>query len=255
MKTYHPIQSRRRRHSMLTLLLLAGFSTTPAPAQTVVEVTTSTAAPAENILAAYTLADGANADKTISGWAWRNTTTDGLRDLGQRFVAPANALIDKITVLTLNTSGAGTQAADFTLTLYSFTATTSAGVVDRTLLQASGTMPAASIATNTWLTLNLPGSVALEQGVSYGFILHFNEAADDRSITLQQAENAAVTGYYRIQSTDGSTTFGTANTSLIFYVGTAAIPEPSTSLLFPALGAAAYALTRRRRHRHRPDRS
>jgi hypothetical protein len=251
MKTYNPILSLMRRFT-LALFVLAGFPALPASAQTVVDVTitTSATAPFENISSSYALTDASNANKNISGWAWRNNNTaDGLRNLGQRFVAAENAVIDKITVLTLNKSGDGTLNAGFTLTLYSFTKTTSDGIVDQTLLTATGAMPDTSIATDTWLTFNLSSGVALKQGISYGFILHFDEAADNRSITLQQAENAAVSGLYRIQNTDGSssTSFSTANTSLIFYVQTATVPEPSICALLSGVGGVAFALVRRRR--------
>jgi MYXO-CTERM domain-containing protein len=239
-----------KRIPLLTYaFLFVGFLWSVDSVNAQVIVSTSATAPTENISNSFVVSDTTN-----STWQWRYDTENGYRDLGQRFTAASDGVLDAITVQSYYTGGAGAVDSSFTLTVYSFTNTSSSAAIDQTLLTLTGTLPSDIITTKYFVTFDLPDTLDLESGVSYGFLLHFdNGPTSNQYISMAMGTSADYTipeGSYRIENsgTYPPSSFTTSQTtSLEYYVQV--IPEPSASTM--ALAAAAIlavaVLQRRRR--------
>lgn len=229
------------------LILPVVFLSVLAPASAQVVVTTASTAPTDNLLVSF-------ATDATAGIGWRadsrsEITSENWRDVGQLFVSPSDAVLDKITVVTSSGVNAPARGAAFTLTLYSFG--TGFSVANPEIIHTlTGTTPPGAIAGGTFLTFDLP-DVQLTAGVTYGFLLHFDSMADNRSIPLRlnNSSNAFAGGRLltRVNAGDGIPgALGTSTSSLEFYVQTAAIPEPGSVVLFAGVGALAFLFWSRR---------
>lgn len=228
--------------------LLTG-STLAASAQ--VTVSTSTTAPSENLLVSFNTG-------TSVGRGWRadsrsTITSEQWRDVGQIFVAPEDAVLKSITVVSSSGTDAPARGADFTLTLLSFG--TGFSVSNAEVLGTwSGVTPnPGAIPGGTFFTFNLPDT-QLTAGISYGFLLHFDAMADSRSIPLRFNGGSNVAEFTRhltrVNQTDGTLgSLTTSTSSLEFYVQATPIPEPSSSALLVGACALAIGSARRRARR------
>ena len=233
----------RRARSLLPVAFLAVL---PVAATAQITVATSTTAPSENLLVSFT-------SNTNSGRAWRANTSadsDQWRDVGQIFVAPEDAILNSITVVTSSGTNAPARGVDFTLTLYSFGTGFSASDA-QVLATWTGVTPdpGSAIPGGTYFTFEIPDT-QLAAGVTYGFLLHFDEMADNRTIALRYnggsnvAENTRhLTRINASDGTPGALVVGTS--SLEFYVQATPVPEPASVAFL--LGAAALVICGGRR--------
>ena len=228
---YIPITySIKRVHALVlaSIISYAFWAADSANAQVVVSISSN--APTENI------ADSFVADDSTNNWQWRYSTEYGYRDLGQRFTASTSGILDAITVQSYYTAGAGTVDASFTLTVYSFTNTSASAEIDEVLLTVTGTLPSTVISALSYITFDLSDTLELEEGVSYGFLLHF-----DTGPTSEKAINIVIgtssdydipDGSYLLENTGDyppSSVSASTERSLEYYIQV--IPEPSSSAI------------------------
>jgi|GEM_PF-7110908 PEP-CTERM motif. len=231
--------------------LLTGL-TVGASAQ--VTVSTSTTAPSENLLFSFTT-------DTTSGRAWRadsrsSITSEQWRDIGQIFVAPEDSILKSITVVSSSGTNAPARGVDFTITLFSFGTGFSVSNAEVIGTWSGVTPDPGSIPGGTFFTFNLPDT-QLTAGVSYGFLLHFEEMADSRTISLRYNGGSGLSPdtrhLTRVNGSEGAPgSLTTFTSSLEFYVqavSTASIPEPSSGALLLGAGALAFGCTRHRARR------
>lgn len=238
------------------LLAVTAFIVGALPAMltgATVSTGTSTTAPTTGIVQSFVPSGG------TAGWSWRADSTlasaDAWRDTGQSFTADSSFALDSITLKAQNGINAPALNTGFTLTVYSF-ASIFNNSPSATLATYTGTTPALSnLAGGTYLTFNLSQSVQLTQGSVYGFVLHYDVMADNRTIAFTATTNTSeyTTGRNLSSGSDGtsapsSATFTRNNNSLQFYLGsTANIPEPGSSVLIAgAVILACVSLKRRR---------
>ncbi|WP_157836966.1 hypothetical protein [Geminisphaera colitermitum] len=232
------------------LLFILG-TTSARAANPEATLSATTLKPANNLVASFT-------PTGTDGRGWRADTSassDGWRDVGQSFTATHDATFDSIAFFVssgLNTTTANAcKETPFTLTIYSFASDLSAS--SATVLKTlSGETPAIAIAKNDYLVFDVSeANIRLKAGNVYGVLLHFDEMAASRSITLGFQIGATGTTAYagglaleRLNNTGtgalGTLVTATANRAFEFYVQGTPVPEPAT--VASLLGATVLAL-------------
>jgi hypothetical protein len=182
--------------SLLSLTLLAAFVLS---AKAGAGVTASPKPPAQDLVLSLGVPD-----EGAAGYQWRNTAAHGRRDLGQIFVPESAFIMDRITVQLQSGSGVGAKGAPFRLIVFEWDQASKK--MSRTLVDMDGTLPAAVSPANTFLSFDLgDGKLELEGGVTYGFLLVFEEQFDARALSLQsENENTEQPAIRRIESPDGA---------------------------------------------------
>jgi hypothetical protein len=214
---------------------------------------TSAIAPSGSVIQSFT-------PSTPAGFSWRADSTvtpanTSWRDTGQSFTANEDFSLSAITLRTNNGTNAPALNTAFTLTLYTF-ADIYSNTPSSTVATFTGVTPSGStLVAGTYMTFALGNSVALTSGVVYGFVLHYDALAGNRSITFNVStlSNEYTGGRDLSVYVDTATGLPLTNAftrgnSLEFYLsGTSSIPEPGTFALLGGASVLAFAIFRRRR--------
>lgn len=218
-----------------------------------VTTATSSSAPTAGIVQSFVPGGG------VGGYSWRADSTltaaDAWRDTGQSFTATQDFALDSITLKTQSGVNPPALNTAFTLTVYSF-ASIFNNSPSATLATFTGTTPAVgNLPGGTYLTFNLSESVQLTKDAVYGFVLHYDAMADNRTIAFVATTNTSeyATGRNLSSGSNGSvapstSTFTRGNNSLQFYLGaTSNIPEPGAAALIAGAAVLVCVSCKRRR--------
>ncbi len=231
-----PYQIPLMKKIIIPCLMLVWTSLCWSGANAAVLVSMNATAPSTNVEASY-------ATGSPSGYQWRNNTADGLRDLGQSFLANTSFVMDSFSLQLNGNIQAGVPGAGFTVTLFESVNQSSIGSV---LATEGGVMPSLTVGTGAgqWMTFEI-SNVALTEGNYYTFILSFDTQAANRNQTFNTINPGTFTNGRAWQTTDGVTYTGLGS-DLFFYVQS--IPEPG-SVVLVVMGGASVLVSRLRRRR------
>jgi len=180
--------------------------------------------------------------------SWRYTsTTQSTRhqDVGQTFYMAQDSIVQGFVFHIATDSVAAVQGASFTLSIYEFADATSVTPTGSALYTANGQLPD-TFSNGQYLSLTLDDSFSAQGGKYYGVVIAFDTQASGRSVNFyRETKGAGVysdgTGLVYTNATEGSSTqsYVVANYQFdLSVIGTPAVPEPTTAMLFGVLGAA-----------------
>ena len=188
----------------LSLIVLAAFLVSvPVMSSAQILTTVSTSAPTSNVTLSVS--------STALNLSWRYNYAADERRIGQTFTPATSFTLDTIT-LAVYLASAGAPGASYTLTMSTYT-NSSTAVPDTTINSWTGTLPTTGMATDTFLTFDIPNLV-LNSGNTYGFTLAFTSAATNENVNFYQGTGGLYTG-------------GTA-----FYYAPSANPTPNNDFYF-----------------------
>lgn len=189
---------------------------------------------------------------------WRYDVANGLRDVGQSFLATTAFSLEALSIYANVTPNlTAIQNAVMTLTIYSVASSTSSGAQGN---PANGTVVSTQTGTfasnfsvagntaNSWITFTLGAPVSLAAGGSYVWMLSFENQAANRSITMAFLNGNPYASGFAWASTDGSTysLLNGVNADTSFILQGTAVPEPASASLVIAALAAGLVCHRRR---------
>lgn len=189
---------------------------------------------------------------------WRYDVANGLRDVGQSFLATSAFSLEALSIFVNQTpTNSAIQNAVMTLTIFSVASSTSSGTQGN---PANGTVVSTQTGTfasnftvtgntaNSWITFSLDAPVSLAAGGSYVWMLSFENQAANRSITMAFLNGNTYANGFAWASTDGSTytLLNGVNADTSFILQGTAVPEPATAALTAAAVALGLVCHRRR---------
>ncbi len=179
---------------------------------------------------------------------WRYDVANGLRDVGQSFLATTAFSLQALSIyVNVTPNFTAIRNAAMTLTIYSVASSTSSGAQGN---PANGTVVSTQTGTfasdfsvtgnttDSWITFTLGAPVNLAAGGSYVWMLSFEDQAANRSITMAFLNGNPYASGFAWASTDGSTysLLNGVNADTAFILQGTAVPEPaSASLVIAAL--------------------
>lgn len=189
---------------------------------------------------------------------WRYDVANGLRDVGQSFLATSAFSLETLSIyVNVTPTASAIQNAVMTLTIFSVASSTSSSTqgnpANGTVLSTqTGTFASNFTVTgntaNSWITFTLDTPVSLAAGGSYVWMLSFENQAANRSITTAYVLGNTYASGLAWASTDGSTysLLNGTNADITFTLQGTAVPEPATATLMAAAVALGLICHRRR---------
>lgn len=189
---------------------------------------------------------------------WRYDVANGLRDVGQSFLATSAFSLEALSIfVNVTPTASAIQNAVMTLTIFSVASSTSSSTQGN---PANGTVLSTQTGTfasnfsvtgntaNSWITFTLDTPVSLAAGGSYVWMLSFENQAANRSITMAFLNGNTYANGLAWVSTDGSTysLLNGVNADTTFILQGTAVPEPATATLMAAAVALGLICHRRR---------
>lgn len=237
-------QSAKRMFGAGIALGVIGLSAVSAQAAVVATFGEATA-PTVNVITSYV--PGGTLDS--NGWFNNGPTESGWRLVSESFTVPAGPdyTLDKITMRLNQTLDSNfTAPAGFSIDIYEIADPVNNPVGGTIVAGQTGTMqPTTSTATaGTYFTFDLDDTVTLEAGVSYAYVLGFDNPAETYKLLRLAIGAADSAGSRAWQNTNGGGWINTGAT-YVYYIQGTPVPEPATGGLL-LLGLSALALRVRR---------
>jgi len=232
----------------LTLAILAGFTVSSKAAVT---VTFGETVPTSNIITSYeAAAQGA------LGWLslGEPENPEVIRFVAETFTTPIDSdyVMNAVTMKLHFTIGQSFPApSGFAIDFYRLTSPGQSPETGTFMSTQYGSMqPTTSIATaGSYLTLSLDTSVALEAGVSYGYVLSFSGPTPYNLLHLAISDNLPgaldPSGNRAWLRQDGGAWSLAENQTYVYYIEGSAVPEPGTVALFGLAGVVVLAARRK----------
>lgn len=231
---------RRRDMSQSAKILgaLGVIALSSASAQAAIVATFGEAtAPSSNIITSYVVPGTPDSN----GWFNSGPTEDGWRLVSESFTVPAGTdyTLDKITMrLNASVGISFPTPAGFSIDIYQLADPTNNPVGGTIIAGQTGTMqPTTSNATaGSYFTFDLDNTVTLQAGVSYAYVLGFDNPAEPHKLLRMAIGAADGAGSRAWQNSNGGGWIN-AGATYTYYIQGSPVPEPATGgLILAGLG-------------------